>query len=100
MICLVADITNLDSKADPLHANVRFGSKADICSATADVRFTLNSDRESGFPQKAMSALPPKADMCGALGHVRLSANSGHRNKNPSTLAGALFSRKSSDASH
>ena len=42
--------------------DVRFGSKADICSATADVRFTLNSDRESGFPQKAMSALPPKAD--------------------------------------
>ena len=36
------------------------------CSATADVRFTLNSDRESGFSQKAMSALPPKADMCGA----------------------------------
>jgi hypothetical protein len=39
--------------------NVRFGSKADICSATADVRFTLNSDRESGakrpcplYPQK------------------------------------------------
>ena len=56
--------------------DVRFGSKADICSATADVRFTLNSDRESGFPQKAMSALPPKADMCGAVAHV--SANSGH----------------------
>ena len=50
--------------------DVRFGSKADICSATADVRFTLNSDRESGFPQKAMSALPPKADMCGATVHV------------------------------
>ena len=50
--------------------HVRFGSQADICSATADVRFTLNSDRESGFPQKAMSALPPKADMCGALAHV------------------------------
>ena len=27
--------------------------------------------RESGFPQKVMSALPPKADMCGALAHVR-----------------------------
>src|SRR5207342_281511 len=51
--------------------NVRFGSLADICGATADVRFTLNSDRESGFPQKAMSALPPKADMCGATGDVR-----------------------------
>jgi hypothetical protein len=27
-------------------------------------------DRESGFPRKVMSALPPKADMCGANGHV------------------------------
>ena len=39
--------------------DVRLGSEADICSPTADVRFTLNSDCESGFPQKAMSALPP-----------------------------------------
>ena len=30
-----------------------------------------NSDRESGFPQKVMSALPPKADMCGATRDVR-----------------------------
>ena len=50
---------------------VRFGSEADICRAKSHVRFTLNSDRESGFPQKAMSALPPKADMCGALVDVR-----------------------------
>ena len=41
-----------------------------MCSAKSHVRFTPNSDRESGFSQKAMSALPPKADMCGALGHV------------------------------
>jgi hypothetical protein len=51
--------------------HVRFGSKADICSATRDVRFTPNSDRESEFPQEAMSALPPKADMCGATKDVR-----------------------------
>jgi hypothetical protein len=51
--------------------DVRYGSKADICSAKRHVRFTLNSDRESGFPKKVMSALPPKADMCGALEHVR-----------------------------
>src|SRR5215813_8601593 len=50
--------------------NVRFGSKADICAAKSHVRFTPNSDRESGFPQTLMSALPPKADMCGALAHV------------------------------
>jgi hypothetical protein len=30
--------------------HVRFGSKADICSAQAHVRFTPNSDRKSGFP--------------------------------------------------
>jgi hypothetical protein len=46
--------------------NVRFGSEADMCAAKSDVRFTPNSDRESRFPQKVMSALPPKADMCGA----------------------------------
>jgi hypothetical protein len=40
-----------------------FGSQADICSATAHVRFTPNSDRESGFLQEVMSALPLKADM-------------------------------------
>jgi hypothetical protein len=28
------------------------------------------SDRESGFSQNDMSALPLKADMCGAIGHV------------------------------
>src|SRR5262245_42501964 len=50
---------------------VRFGSKADICTAPAHVRFTPNSDRESGLPAKVMSALPPKADVCGATGDVR-----------------------------
>jgi hypothetical protein len=52
--------------------NVRFGSKADICAAKTYVRFTPNSDRESGFPQKVISALPPKADMCEALADVCL----------------------------
>jgi hypothetical protein len=51
--------------------HVRFGSLADICSAKGHVRFTPNSDRESEFPQKVMSALPPKADMCSALAYVR-----------------------------
>jgi hypothetical protein len=53
-----------------MHVNVRFGSKADICSAKRHVRFTPDNDRESGFPHKVMSALPPKADMCTALAHV------------------------------
>ena len=73
--------------------DVRFGSKADICSATADVRFTLNSDRESGFPQKAMSALPPKADMCSAL-RCPLCANSGHRTHLFDHLVGAGEQRR------
>jgi len=46
-------------------AHVRFGSEADMCSAK-DVRFTQNSDRESGLAETVTSALPPKADVCGA----------------------------------
>jgi len=46
--------------------DVRFESKADICVATGHVRFTPNSDRKSGPPQNAMSALPLKADMWSA----------------------------------
>src|SRR5262249_1859600 len=34
------------------------------------VRFTPNSDRESGLPQTVMSALPPKADTCSATRDV------------------------------
>src|SRR5262249_15698447 len=41
-----------------------------MCSAQAHVRFTPNSDRESGHPQKVMSALPLKADMGSAATHV------------------------------
>src|SRR5262245_500697 len=40
-----------------------------MCGATADVRFTPESDRESGHPQTVMSALPPQADMCRAHDH-------------------------------
>jgi hypothetical protein len=69
-------------------ADVRFGSKADICSATAHVRFTPNSDRESGFPQQAMSALPPKADMCGATRDVRFENARGSLDQLVSTLLG------------
>jgi hypothetical protein len=51
--------------------DVRFGSKADVCVAKPHVRFAPNSDRKSGHPQNAMSALPLKADVCGANRHVR-----------------------------
>jgi len=50
---------------------VRFGSLADIRAATSDVGFTPNSDPESGFLQKVMSALSLEADMCGAKLTVR-----------------------------
>ena len=50
--------------------HVRFGSKADMCSAKGHVRFTPKSDRESGHAAMVMSALHLKADMCSALAHV------------------------------
>src|SRR5262245_56497628 len=51
-------------------ADVRFGSKADMCAAKRDVRFTPDSDRKSGHRQPVMSALPPIADSCSAQAHV------------------------------
>jgi integrase len=42
-----------------------------MCSAVGHVRFTLDSDRERGFPRKVVSALLPKADMCGSASDVR-----------------------------
>jgi hypothetical protein len=42
-----------------------------MCIAKGHVRFTPNSDRESGLSQKAMSALLLKADMCSAKANVR-----------------------------
>jgi hypothetical protein len=50
--------------------DVRYGSQADMGSAKWHVRFTPDSNRESGFQQKFMSASPLKADMCMALAHV------------------------------
>jgi hypothetical protein len=38
------------------------GQKQAFAPQKSDVRFAPNSDRESGFPQTVMSALPPKAD--------------------------------------
>ena len=55
-----ADRACYDNRPATKCRDVRFGSKADICAATSHVRFTPNSDRESVFPQKVMSALPPK----------------------------------------
>jgi len=51
------------SGRNALEANVRFGSKADMCAAKRHIRFTPNSDRESRHAQMVVSALVPKADM-------------------------------------
>jgi hypothetical protein len=40
-------------------------SKADMCAAKGHVRFTPNSDRESGFPQTVIVRFTPES------GHVR-----------------------------
>src|SRR6185503_20318369 len=58
--------------------HVRFGSQADVRTAKRHVRFAPNSDHESDFSQKPMSALPPKADMCGCKQECPLRAKSGH----------------------
>jgi hypothetical protein len=46
------------------------GQKQTYTKQNAMSALLPNSDRESGFPQTGMSALPPKADMCGAHAHV------------------------------
>ena len=51
-------------------ADVRFGSQADVRTAKRHVRFTPDSDHESDFSQKPMSALTPKAEVCSALVYV------------------------------
>jgi hypothetical protein len=78
-------------------ANVRFGSKADMCAAKRHVCFTPNSDRESEIPQQAMSALPPKADTCSATRDVRFGPKADMGLSNlvrfvfmPPTIRGAL----------
>ena len=59
--------------------NVRFGSKADMCAAKTDVRFTPNSDRECGLPQKVMSALLSESGQSAAQTRCQLGANSGQK---------------------
>jgi hypothetical protein len=38
-------------------AHVRFGSLADMCAAKSDVRFTPDSNPESGLPRKTAPVL-------------------------------------------
>jgi len=47
-----------------LWEHVRFGSKADICAATSDVRFTPNSDRESRHASNGHVCFSPESEVC------------------------------------
>jgi hypothetical protein len=75
------------------NSDVRLGSKADIFGAKRYVRFTPNNDRESGFPHKVMSALPPKADIslaqqpsaCGQRKHIGVRQAAHGRDCHPVT---------------
>ena len=47
-------------------ADVRFGSKADMCSAIGHVRFTSKSDRERDSRKGHVRFTPKSGDPCGA----------------------------------
>src|SRR5262245_22163849 len=73
----------MDDSCFPERANNRFGSKADICTASAHVRFTPNSDIDCVFRHVRFG---PKADSCTAANsiairspHPRSPAASAHR---------------------
>src|SRR5262245_39190228 len=64
--------------------DVRFGSKADICSATEHVRFTPNSDRRSGHQRKSRSF----GSRCGA--DIRYDPNF-HLDRIRAVFAASIF---------
>jgi hypothetical protein len=68
---ILAAICGLVGPRANTQAYVRFGSLADICNATSDVRFTPNSDRESRHAANGHVRFTPKADMCAATSNVR-----------------------------
>jgi hypothetical protein len=82
---------------------VRFGSKADMCIGKNHVRFPPNSDRESDFSQKSMSALTPKRTCAAQSGmsakgqkQICIEGKPGlSKSKEPGRLAGLLLSHVS-----
>ena len=82
---------------------VRFGSKADMCIGKNHVRFPPNSDRESDFSQKSMSALTPKQTCAAQSGmsakgqkQICIEGKPGlSKSKEPGRLAGLLLSHVS-----
>ena len=61
-----------------------------MCSAPTYVRFTPNSDRKSGPPQKVMSALPLKADITNLFDHIVGTRQQRLRNGEAKRLRGPL----------
>ena len=61
-----------------------------MCSAPTYVRFTPNSDRKSGPPQKVMYALPLKADITNLFDHIVGTRQQRLRNGEAERLRGPL----------
>jgi hypothetical protein len=59
--------------------DVRFGSEADICTATSHVRFAPNSDRESRDAANGDVRFTPKSGRVRRKPSCLLWAKSGHR---------------------
>jgi hypothetical protein len=70
---LALGTTRLSVKLACEFANVRFGSKADICAAKSNVRFTPNSGHETAFRDLSnlMSALVPKMSALTPIADIR-----------------------------
>src|SRR5262245_22425345 len=79
-----ADDLNLASEYTVRHSKIAYPCplwvKSGHMQCKRAIRFTPNSDRESGLPAKVMSALPPRADICGALPNVRFGPKADMRN--------------------
>src|SRR5262245_55492635 len=73
-------------------SDVRFGSKADICTAPAHVRFTPNSDRESGHVANGHVCFTPESGHVRCTSRCLLRAKSGH----PTNYSGTPALRRAS----
>jgi hypothetical protein len=70
-------------------AHVRFGSEADMCSAKGHVRFTPESDRESGHAANGHVCFTPKSGLMQCNSQCLLWAQSGHHDLLSAESSGA-----------
>jgi len=68
---------------------VRFGSEADMCSAKGHVRFTPESDRESGHAANGHVCFTPKSGLMQCNSQCLLWAKSGHHDHLSAESSGA-----------